>query len=324
MSGHLPPCRLGRRGLRARSEGDSRWRLILGRALLVSSGVTLLLMVLVPMSASAASGRRPVRVGLFGDSLAVQSEPYFNYLLQAGGKATVSDFAYGGTAACDWLPKMRKYAQKAHPRAVVVEFVGNTFTSCMSGCPLGSRVAVNRYCSDISTAIQAFLRVGAHVFLIGTPISRTEWISHDSGWDALNVAFASLAAKHRRHVTYIDAGKAVEGPHQAFVWTLPCLSFEPCTGPTIAGVRSDVVRSPDGVHFCPDQSGNVVGQVTRCAVYSSGAFRFAAAMAGPVIREFRLAIALPGHSSAEVRRARLKPARSSGSRTHPLLIGTKP
>jgi hypothetical protein len=159
----------------------------------------------------------------------------------------------------------------------------------MSGCALGSPAAVNRYCSAVSTAIQAFLGVGTHVFLVGTPISRTQWIAHDSDWDALNLAFAALAAKHPDHVTYVDAGRAVEGPDKSFVWTLPCLSFEPCTGPTIAGVRTNVVRSPDGVHFCPDQSGNAVGQVTRCDVYSSGAFRFAAAMAGPVIREFRLA-----------------------------------
>jgi hypothetical protein len=127
------------------------------------------------------------------------------------------------------------------------------------------------------------------VFLVGTPISLTQWNTHDSRWDALNLAFAALAAKHRDDVTYVDAGKAVEGAHQSFVWTLPCLFFEPCTGPTIAGVRTNVIRSPDGVHFCPDQSGNAVGQVTSCNVYSSGAFRFAAAMAGPVIREFGLA-----------------------------------
>ncbi len=259
------------------------------RPLLAWSGVALFVTSLVPVSPSAASGKGPVRVGLFGDSLAVESEPYFNFLLQAGGKATVSDFAYGGTAACDWLPKMLDYARLEHPRAVVFEFVGNTFTSCMAGCPLGSPAAVHRYCSAVSTAIHVFLGLGTRVFLVGTPINLTQWTTHDSGWDALNLAFAALAAKHPGRVTYIDAGSSVEGPHQSFVWTLPCLVFEPCTGPTVAGVRTDVVRSPDGVHFCPDRRGNDVGQVTRCNVYSSGAFRFAAAMADPVIRELGLA-----------------------------------
>ncbi len=274
---------------RPRAAGrDDRRRQGRRRALLAWSGMALVLTLLLPLSPAAASGRNPVRVGLFGDSLAVQSEPSLNLLLQAGGRATVSDLAYGGTAACDWLPKMRAYARTERPRAVVFEFVGNTFTSCMTGCPLGSAAAVHRYCSAISTAMHVFLGLGTRVFLVGTPISLTQWTAHDPDWDALNLAFAALAANHPDQVTSIDAGRAVEGPHQSFVWTLPCLVFEPCTGPTISGVRTNVVRSPDGVHFCPDQSGDAAGRVARCNVYSSGAFRFAAAMAGPVIRELGL------------------------------------
>jgi hypothetical protein len=120
-----------------------------------------------------------------------------------------------------------------------------------------------------------------------TPITQSEWTSRDSKCDALNLAFASLAAKHPTQVTSVDAGRAVEGPHQSFVSTLPCLFFEPCTGPTIAGVRTNLVRSPDVVHF-PNQVGNAVGVVPGCDTYSSGAFRFAAAMAGRVIRELGL------------------------------------
>ena len=187
------------------------------QALLACSGLALVLVILVPVSPSAASGRHTVRIGLFGDSLAVQSEPYFNLLVQADGKASVTDFAYGGTAACDWLSKMRKYARTEHPQAVVFEFVGNTFTSCMKGCRFGSRAAVALYCSTISTAINVFLGLGTHVFLIGTPITRAEWMAHDSDWDALNAAFAALAAKRPARVTYVDAGKAVEGPHQSYV-----------------------------------------------------------------------------------------------------------
>ncbi len=247
------------------------------------------MVVLAPPCPSAASDTQAIRVGLFGDSLAVQSEPYFNFIVQAGGRAEVTDFSYGGTAACDWLSKMRRYARTEHPQAVVFEFVGNTFTACMKGCLFGSPAAVTLYCSAISTAINVFLGLGTHVFLVGTPITRAEWIAHDSKWDALNLAFAALAAKHPVRVTYVDAGRAVEGPEQSFVSTLPCLYFEPCTGPTISGVKTNVVRSPDGVHFCPSQIGNAVGVVPGCNTYSSGAFRFAAAMAGPLIQKFHLA-----------------------------------
>jgi hypothetical protein len=229
----------------------------------------------------------PVSVVLFGDSLAYQAAPYFDTLIQAGGKARVKNFVFGGTAVCDWLPDMHKVA-RSHPQVVVMEFVGNAFTPCMHGCPVGSASAVNRYCANMSEAIHLFLAVGTHVYLEGAPIDDTEWISHDRHWDDLNKAFALLASRYPGGVTYVNAGRAVEGPGGSFTWTLPCLAFEPCNGPTIAGVQTDVVRSPDGVHFCPMSSPSIDGRVTRCNVYSSGAFRFAAAMATPVIHEYHL------------------------------------
>ncbi len=52
---------------------------------------------------------------IFGDSLTYQAEPYFNLLVQADGKAVVSDYAFGGTAVCDWLPKIRAVAAFGAP-----------------------------------------------------------------------------------------------------------------------------------------------------------------------------------------------------------------
>lgn len=229
-----------------------------------------------------------VEVDIFGDSLAYQAAPYFNALVEASGRAKVGDFVFGGTATCDWLPDMRRVARDHPPRVVVMEFAGNTFTACMRSCVPESSSTISRYCSAMSQAIRIFLAVGTHIYLEGTPINYRQWTLHDPHWDDLNRAFAQLAEAYPGRVTYVDAGRPVEGRDQAFVWMLPCLAFEPCTGPTVAGVRNDIVRSPDGVHFCPDQSGNSVGQVVPCAVYSSGAFRFAAAMAGPVISDLHL------------------------------------
>ncbi len=231
--------------------------------------------------------RSPVSVVLFGDSLAYQAAPYFDLLIQAGDKAHVTNFVLGGTAVCDWFPHMREVA-RSHPQVAVMEFAGDAFTPCMNGCPAGSASAVNRYCANMSEVIHLFLAVGTHVYLEGTPIDYAEWISHDRHWNDLNRAFALLASRYPGRVTYVNAGRAVEGSGGSFVWTLPCLTFEPCNGPTIAGVHTDVVRSPDGVHFCPGGRASTDGQVTRCDVYSSGAFRFAAAMAAPVIQEFHL------------------------------------
>jgi len=236
-----------------------------------------------PRNSAAGSSHGPAQVVLFGDSLAYQAAPYFDWLVQANGGATVKNFVFGGTAACDWLPTMRTVA-RTRPQIAVLEFSGNTFTSCMQGCPAESPSAIERYCTDITTAITLFLHVGTRVFLAGTPITEAKWLAHDPHWNDLNRAFAQLAAKYPSRVTYIDAGRSVEGPGQSFVSTLPCLSFEPCDGPTVDGVETDVVRSPDGVHFCTGGPGNPLGLSGPCLGYSSGAYRFASAMAGPVIR----------------------------------------
>jgi hypothetical protein len=234
---------------------------------------------------ATAPGTGMAKVDIFGDSLAYQAAPYFNELVEASGQAKVTDFVFGGTATCDWLPDMRRVARDQPPRVVVMEFAGNTFTACMRSCVPESSSTIIRYCSAMSQAIGIFLAAGAHIYLEGTPIDYRQWIRHDPHWDDLNRAFAQLAGRYPGRVTYVDAGRAVEGSDQAFVWMLPCMAFEPCTGP---GVGNDIVRSPDGEHFCPDRSGNAVGQVVTCDVYSSGAFRFASAMAGPVIRYLHL------------------------------------
>jgi hypothetical protein len=182
---------------------------------------------------------------------------------------------------------MRKVA-KSHPQVAVLEFSGNTFTSCMGGCSEGSTAAITRYCGDTTEAINLFLAVGTHVFLDGSPIDYSQWVTHDRHWNDLNSALSALAARYPGRVSYVDAGRAVEGPGHSFTWTLPCLSFEPCTGPVVSGLRTNIVRSSDGVHFCPANSGNSQGQVAPCDVFSSGAFRFAMAMAAPVITDFHL------------------------------------
>jgi hypothetical protein len=53
-----------------------------------------------------------------------------------------------------------------------------------------------------------------------------------------------------------------------------------CTGPEVDGEPSNIVRSPDGTHFCPVKAANEEGEIGGCPTYSSGAFRYAFAMVG--------------------------------------------
>ena len=216
----------------------------------------------------------PPRVALYADSLGMEAGQDFSSLAQAaGGSAFVR--AFPGTALCDWLPNMPQDDAAFHPTAVVIEFSGDDYTPCMAGDPIGSPQYYAKYRSDLQAAIDLLRADGAEVFLVGLPYD--ESASLNVNLASLNQLYASVAAANTG-VDYVDAGQAVMA-YGAFAWTLPCLSGEPCTGPS----GTNVVRAPDGVHFCPSANVTVVNYFAECSVYSSGAFRFAAAMLSPVL-----------------------------------------
>jgi hypothetical protein len=171
---------------------------------------------------------------------------------------------------------MRQVQAKSHPTAVQLQFSGNNLTPCMEGYKLYSSEYYEKYRADTLRAIEIFRADGTRVFLIGAPITRAQQSVPD--WQRLNMQYEEIAAADPAHVTYVDAGVAVELPGHRFTDTLPCLEHESCTGPVVDGVRSNVVRSADGVHFCPTAEGNDSGVIGGCSVYSSGAYRYARAM----------------------------------------------
>ncbi len=208
-------------------------------------------------------------IALYGDSLGMQAAPFLQYLAGVSGDSTLLR-AYNGWAICDDLQTMASDAATLHPSVALIEFSGNAVTHCMSGYTMGTTAYYEKYKADAQQAIDVFRNSGIPVVLIGAPISA--WANLVANLDVLNQIYASLATANPG-VTYVDAGQSVLADGQ-FTLTLPCLPFEPCTGP--AG--TNVVRSPDGVHFCPDGNTTVQGWYSLCDVYSSGAFRFALAM----------------------------------------------
>ena len=214
-------------------------------------------------------------VELFGDSLGYQAEPYLDNFFAKAGNYTVSNNTYGGTATCDWLSRMAT-ASTEHPQAAVLVFSGNAFTSCMDGVALRSPQYFDLYTVYTEQAIRIFTAVGTHVFLVGTPIDQASV----AGWDRLDDIYRRLAQANPLDVTYVDAGAAVESATGRFTKELPCLSIEPSCGAN----GMDVVRSPDGIHFCPDGTPSTRGVTGPCDEYSPGAFRFALAMVNAVTR----------------------------------------
>jgi hypothetical protein len=227
--------------------------------------------------------------------LSFEAQPYFTSLIESMSETVLTYDGFGGTAICDWLPKMGEIEASHHPAAVELEFSGNALTPCMKGFVPGTEAYYDKYRSDTEAAIKVFAPAGAHVYLIGAPISESQ--QSDPDWDRLNRQYAEIAAADPRDVTYVDAGAAVEGPGHTYTQTLPCLPVEPCTGPVVDGQPSNIVRAPDGAHFCPVKTANSKGEVPTCPVYSSGAFRYAFAMVGA------LAIPLPASRGPQLPRS---------------------
>jgi len=225
-------------------------------------------------SAAGLPPSGPHRVALYGDSLGMEAGMDFTYLARAAGASALVR-TYGGVAVCDFLTSMASDAASWQPTDVVLEFSGDNFTPCMGGDPIGSPQYYAKYRADVEQAIAIFRPYGTRVFLSGIPFDA--WEGANPNVASLNQLYASVAAADSG-VTYVDAGQAVMA-NGAYTQTLPCLPGEPCTGPS----GTNVVRAPDGVHFCPTGNTTDEGYFEMCDVYSSGAFRYAAALLGPAL-----------------------------------------
>jgi hypothetical protein len=208
------------------------------------------------------------RIALYGDSLSMQAAQDFQFLVVEAGDTTLLG-AYNGLAPCDVLPRLAGDAASWHPDVALLEFTGDDLTPCMKPYPVGTPAYYAKYRQDATTAVRTLRSDGVQVVLIGAPLDKDPGLAQNV--QRLNAMYASLASSIPG-VRYVDAGDAVLA-NERFTWTLPCLPAEPCTGP--GGMN--VVRSPDGIHFCPTGATAVQGPYDVCPVYSSGAYRFASA-----------------------------------------------
>jgi hypothetical protein len=227
---------------------------------------------------------RPVRVLLYGDSLADQAAGFFVKAVTASRRALVVLRTAPGSAPCDWLADMSRTVSRFRPDAAVVEFSGNNLTPCMRDKAtrkgLTGDALVARYTADAEKVTETLSRDGATVYWMGAPPDRLPALSVTAA--RINGVYALLPGRDQS-ARFSDAGAAVLD-HGAYADYLPCLPSEPCTGPYRNGVRTNQVRAPDGVHFCPAPP---AGRAP-CPVWSSGAFRFGTAMAQPIISAYSL------------------------------------
>lgn len=264
----------------------------------ICNGVVLALVGAPPDDAIARTGRParvpaprpgdPAVVLLYGDSLAWEAQDHFVAAFADRPDVRVITRTFGGTAICDWLPAMRDDAAMLAPRAVVIEFSGNAWTACMAdpnGEPLRGDAWLERYRRDISEAVEVFAPTGARVYVVGAPRRRPSGATAIDDHARLHDVYRRVADADASRAEFVDAGAAVLADRR-WTATLPCLPVEPCEGGVDAvGRPVNVVRAPDGTHFCPVGRDAIDGVTGLCPVWSSGAYRFGVAMARPVLAD---------------------------------------
>jgi hypothetical protein len=211
------------------------------------------------------------RVIVYGDSLSTQAEPYIQVVARALG-LQVEVRALGGTAPCDFVPRIEDDIASKHVDLAVWAFSGNSVGSCMlgpDGKPFTGQAMLDKYRDDTEAAIEAAERADVPFILASPPAP------HLPGdvWEQLDGVYRRLASAHPR-IQYADAGVAIS-PDGEFVDTQRCLPFEqriPQAREACDAANGRItVRGSDG-HFCPVAT--TTGSL-ECTTYSSGAMRYA-------------------------------------------------
>ncbi len=239
------------------------------------AALTLVVSTLAQPGTTAGATTSPsIRIDFFGDSLSYQASPYLASDFNRGTTVASTSHVYPGTALCDWLGDIDALTTSTAPTVAVLQFVGNHFTSCISGYAPGSAAFIQKYASDLKSAITQLRAVGVKDVLVDvgpkTDDPAITW------YYALRSAFVQVVdGFHTSSVAYAwTADKSVETQAGAFAATLPCISHEANAKLCVQGAP-EKVRSNDGLHFCPTTVGGANGQVSLCPVYASGAYRFA-------------------------------------------------
>lgn len=236
------------------------------------AGVVLLAAILGFVARAARSDAPERRVYLVGDSLVLQASEYWLPMMEADGWTARED-SFAGTNTCDWFTAMEERRTNFAPSVVAISFGGNDATECMrhrDGSKLSEREFFEKYRDDTRHALEIW-GDDVSIYLVAPPA----FYDGDNRFAPTYMAFA----KQRRNVHFVDGGHLITPRHQ---WrkTAPCLPEERCTGPVVAGVRHNVIRAADTVHFCPvDNSLD-----DPCPTYSSGAYRYARNIADAIRR----------------------------------------
>jgi hypothetical protein len=223
----------------------------------------------------------------YGDSLSSQSAPYTRYYMDVGGEYALVSRTLGGTAPCDWLPKIRADIRAYAPAAAVFQFSGNAIGTCMTASrdamwPSDPNVVPNaepyyeQYERDTRTFVRVMRSRRVAVFIAASPPA-PDFADASNGWGRLDDIYRRVAAEEGAF--YLGQTRlAVSNPDGTRVEALPCLAIEPCLHRPASGYNQ--LFAPDGAHFgCAVPVAPPVNGVTApCPAHSSGALRYGLAI----------------------------------------------
>ncbi len=215
---------------------------------------------------------------LYGDSIGVEISNYLEKNLRTTSKARLITRAFFGYNACDWLDQAKSDAKKYSPKYIVIMFVGNYLTPCMTA--FGSLPSPSKITRVTIDQIERLITYFPKAIIILTGFGRSieqELIRQQTRsvtfTDILNQSLFQLAKRtNNRYVSvarslYDSAGRAKR--------FLPC--SKEIDGNLCPQSRKVAVRSPDGLHLCPvAYTVNKSGVTTPCPVPIPGAARVAA------------------------------------------------
>jgi len=228
---------------------------------------------------SANQGRLPLRLEVFGDSLAVQSQQYLVWVLSPYTSPSVQlqTTEFGGVAMCDFVNQIQQNPATFHPEVVELSFVGNSASPCMASVVAqGDSAVIAKYQSDLVTDIAHLESEGVpHIIVVGAPTSYSPPVVAQ-----IRDAFAgAVTTLNDPRVTYLNGGiwinNPVDGSYSTYRACTPVeLYLGVCTGPNVNGIQNNAVHFGDGTHFCDPALPNQV-----CTSWASGAWRYGSTMA---------------------------------------------
>lgn len=230
------------------------------------------------LPATAAEPDRP-HVVFFGDSLLWEAQDVIRFF---GGfrEVDIDVHASGGTALCDWSHSIAGALADPGVDEVVIAFSGNNLTPCAKD---GSGVSLQ------GKALGELYGHATELLMDAAPADKPVlWVTAPSNsgpnpnGDAVQRATVAAASAFP-NAQIVEGGEHIT-PGGRWSATQPCIFFEPCEGPVTAGVQHNVVRAPDGAHFCPTP---YVAGLT-CDSYSSGALRYGLTILGPALQALGL------------------------------------